>query len=254
MRKKQEEPAKAPGAPAYMNTYGDMMTLLLVFFVLLFAMSTVDIEKYKAFASSFDGGSSVLQSDVSTSSDILIGDGLTQLPGSDMSVTDGQGNRYKDEKLEAMEKEIKEHLATYDLKQKVETSNNGDYITIKFDDILLFDIGKADLKPGAKEVLKTIGTLLEKYLEDEGLRLAFEGHTDNVPIRTAKFPSNWELSAARAIAVAKFYIEEMDFNPRQISTEGLGEYVPIEPNNTAEGRATNRRVEIKILNEPVRIR
>lgn len=252
MRNKQEEEVVAPGAPAYMNTYGDMMTLLLVFFVLLFSMSSVDMEKYKAFASAFDGGSSVLDSDASVGDSILIGDGLTQLPGVDNSVIDSDAEKQDQQKLKKMEQEIREHLGKHNIDQKVETSNNGDYITIKFDDILLFDIGKADLKPEAALVLDKVGILLVKYLEDPQLNLAFEGHTDNVPISTMRFPSNWELSAARAIAVAKYYIAEMDFNPAKLSTEGLGEYVPIQPNDTAEGRATNRRVEIKIMNEPSR--
>ena len=235
-----------------MNTYGDMMTLLLVFFVLLFAMSNVDMEKYKAFASAFDGGAGVLQSNVSESSGILIGDGMTQLPGLDNSVMEGQAEREEAKRLQQMEQEIKGHLEKHNIAQQVETSNNGDYITIKFDDILLFDIGSANLKPAAGDVLNKVGIILEEYLKNPQLRLAFEGHTDNVPINTTQFPSNWELSASRAIAVAKFYIEKRDFNPSQLSAEGLGEYVPIEPNNTAEGRAINRRVEIKIINEPNR--
>ncbi len=252
MREKKEDIVVAPGAPAYMNTYGDMMTLLLVFFVLLFAMSSVDMAKYKAFASAFDGGAGVLQSDINEGSGILIGDGMTQLPGIDNSVLDGQEEREEAKRLKAMESELKEHLGKYDIDQKVEVKNNGDYITLRFDDILLFGLGKASLKPGAIEVLNKVGILLEQYLEDPQMKLAFEGHTDNIPINTIQFPSNWELSAARAIAVAKFYIEDMGFTPSQISTEGLGEYVPIAPNNTAEGRATNRRVEIKIINEPER--
>lgn len=252
MRKKQEETVVAPGAPAYMNTYGDMMTLLLVFFVLLFSMSTVDMAKYKAFASAFDGGSGVLSGDMEVGNAILVGDGMTQLPGIDNTVIDGQEDQVKQQKLDEMEREIKEHLGKHHIDQKVETKNNGDYITIKFDDILLFDIGNAQLKPEAKTVLAKVGILLEQYLEDPQLTLAFEGHTDNVPINTMRFPSNWELSASRAIAVAKYYIAEMNFNPAKISTEGLGEYVPIESNETAEGRATNRRVEIKIMNEPSR--
>lgn len=252
MSKKKEEIIVAPGAPAYMNTYGDMMTLLLVFFVLLFAMSNVDMEKYKAFASAFDGGAGVLQSDINEKSGILIGDGMTQLPGLENSVMDGQEEREQAKRLKAMESEIQEHLGKHNIEQKVEIKNNGDYITLRFDDILLFDLGKAKLKPEAIDVLNKVGILLEQYLQDPLMKLAFEGHTDNIPINTLQFPSNWELSAARAIAVAKFYIEDMNFNPSQISTEGLGEYVPIEGNDTAEGRATNRRVEIKIINEPAR--
>ena len=251
MRGRKEE-APATGSPAWMATFSDMMTLLLTFFILLFSMSTVDMEKYKAFASAFSGGSGVFQGDMIEGGGILIGDGMTQLPGIENAVLDGQEEREKAKRLHAMEEEIKEYLENNNIADKVETANNGDYITIKFDDILLFDLGKARLKPESIDVLRKIGVLLEEYLEDDNVKLAFEGHTDNAPINTVQFPSNWELSAARAIAVAKFYIEELGFNPKQISTEGFGEYVPIEPNDTAEGRATNRRVEIKIINEPNR--
>ena len=120
------------------------------------------------------------------------------------------------------------------------------FVTITFKDGILFDSGKADLKPEAISILDKIGIQLAKYPNN---RIRFEGHTDNRPINTPQFPSNWELSAARAIAVAKYYINELNFTPSQFSTEGFGEYVPIADNSTAEGRAKNRRVEIKILSE-----
>ena len=238
MRPKQEEEVKR-GAPAYMNTYGDMMTLLLVFFVLLFSMSTIDVAKYKAFVGSFDGGSGVLDGEQNLDNQILLGNSMNQFPelGQEQvnSANDRLEDQYKSEQMQQMEKEIKDYLRINDLDKKIEVGNNGEYISIKFDDILLFDTGKANLKPGAIPVLDKIGIMLAGYLESPELRLGFEGHTDNIPINTAQFPSNWELSAARAIAVAKFYIEEMNFNPGQISTEGFGEQVPIEPNDTPQG-------------------
>lgn len=253
MRRKPEEEAPQ-GAPAWMSTYGDMVTLLLTFFVLLFSMSTIDAEKYKSFISSFTGGSGVLEGDSRISNQALLGNGINQHPELDQliihSAAGDPDKQYKSNRLEEIARDIKQYLVNHQLEQKVEVSNNGEYISLKFDDILLFDTGKADLKPGAIPVLSKLGTKLEEYLAMGNLRLSFEGHTDNVPIRTAQFPSNWELSAARAIAVAKFYIEEMEFNPGQISTEGFGQHVPIASNDTAEGRAANRRVEIKIVSEP----
>lgn len=253
MRRKPEEEAPK-GSPAWMSTYGDMVTLLLTFFVLLFSMSTIDVAKYKAFISAFDGGSGILEGDSNIENQVLLGNGMNQYPELDKliinSANDDPNEQYKSKKLEEMAADIKQYLATHQLEQKVEVSNNGEYISLKFDDVLLFDTGKADLKPGAVPVLDKLGIKLEEYLAMGNLRLSFEGHTDNVPIRTTQFPSNWELSAARAIAVAKFYIEEMGFNPGQISTEGFGQHVPVASNDTAEGRTANRRVEIKIVNEP----
>ncbi|HHT04225.1 MAG TPA: flagellar motor protein MotB [Bacteroidales bacterium] len=255
MRPKQEEEAKK-GAPAFMNTYGDMMTLLLVFFVLLFSMSTIDVEKYKAFVSSFAGGEGILDGETILESQILLGNGMNQYPDIDPPPIDSVDNELEDQgnrkAIEEMAEEIREYFIKHDLDQKLEVGSNGEYISIKFDDILLFDTGKANLKPGAIPVLDKVGIMLAGYLKNPQLRLGFEGHTDNVPINTTQFPSNWELSAARAIAVAKFYIEEMSFNPSQISTEGFGQHVPIGPNESDEGRAANRRVEIKIISEPNR--
>jgi len=259
MRPRQEEEAKR-GAPAFMNTYGDMMTLLLVFFVLLFSMSNIDITKYKAFIGSFAGGSGILDGETHFESQILLGNGMNQFPDLGKKPIDSIDNQLEDEfedqsnrkMIEEMAEEIKEYFIKQDLDQKLEVGSNGEYISIKFDDILLFDTGKANLKPGAIPVLDKVGIMLAEYLTNPKLRLGFEGHTDNVPINTAQFPSNWELSAARAIAVAKFYIEEMNFNPGQVSTEGFGQHVPIGSNESDEGRAANRRVEIKIISEPNR--
>lgn len=255
MRRRQEEEAPQ-GSPAWMATYGDMVTLLLTFFILLFSMSTIDIAKYKSFISAFDGGAGVLDGEVAIDNQILLGNGMEQHPELDKSIINSSNNNLKEQqkskKLREMTRDIEEYLGTHNLEQKVEVKNNGDYISLTFDDILLFDTGKANLKPGAIPVLDKVGVKLREYLEAPGYRLRFEGHTDNLPINTVQFPSNWELSAARAIAVAKFYIEEMNFNPEQISTEGFGQHVPVESNDTAEGRAINRRVEIKIVTEPGR--
>jgi chemotaxis protein MotB len=121
----------------------------------------------------------------------------------------------------------------------------GDFIVLRFDNVLLFDTGKAEIKAGSILDLSLLGEKLKEYI-DQNYVLDCEGHTDNVPIKTAQFPSNWELSAARAIAVAKFYVEEMDFDPQKVSARGFGEYNPIADNATAEGRSMNRRVEIKL--------
>lgn len=110
---------------------------------------------------------------------------------------------------------------------------------------LLFDTGKADLKGGSIEVLKKIATVLRRtpYLVN------ITGHTDNIPIHTELFPSNWELSTARACAVARFLTEEMKVPAKRFRVSGYGEYRPLRPNITSENRAVNRRVEITITKE-----
>lgn len=245
MKKSEDEPKK--GAPAYMNTYGDMMTLLLTFFVLLFSMSSIDVSKFKAIIASFDGSSGVLSGGETIEENTnILGNGVRQFPEKknkeDLSQ---QANRDAQAALEKIKQDLERYMVNENIQEKVTVEQNGDEIILRFDDILLFDTGKADIKPGAIPVLDTLGVKLKEYLT-EGYRLRLEGHTDNVPIRTSQFPSNWELSAARAIAVAKFFTDEMDFEVSKISTEGFRDNVPIGDNATSEGRAMNRRVEIKI--------
>lgn len=241
MKKSEDEPKK--GAPAYMNTYGDMMTLLLTFFVLLFSMSSIDVAKFKTVIASFEGGTGILTSGETIQENTsVLGNGIKQFPEK-KSGKDGQKENNKE--LEKMKENLQKFLKSKELQEKVAVEKNGDEIILRFDDVLLFDTGKADIKPGAIPVLNTVGIKLNDYL-NQGYRVRLEGHTDNVPIKTSQFPSNWELSAARAIAVTKFFIYEMNFDASKISTEGFGENRPIGDNQTAEGRAMNRRVEIKI--------
>ncbi len=240
----EDEPKK--GAPAYMNTYGDMMTLLLTFFVLLFSMSTVDTQKFRGLIDSFNGSTGLLVGgDTIKEESNMLGNGLNQFP------TD-RGNKSKQEdiisdnnSLKAVKEDLEKFIETENLKEKVAIEKSGDEIILRFDDILLFDTGKADIKPGAVPILNTLGNKIKDYL-DQGFRIRLEGHTDNVPIKTVQFPSNWELSAARAIAVAKFFINEMDMPSSKISAEGFGEYNPIGDNDTSEGRSINRRVEVRL--------
>lgn len=248
MKRKEDEPKK--GAPAYMNTYGDMMTLLLTFFVLLFSMSTVDNAKFKAFIDSFSGSTGILDGgEILLNEQGMLGNGVQQFPGGKQITTLSDRENYeKSKELNGIKDNLEEFIYEEKLKDKVGVERKGDAIIVRFDDVLLFETGKASLKPEAKEVLQTIGQGLLKYI-DQGYRVSLEGHTDNIPISTPQFPSNWELSAARAIAVAKYFVEDMHFSPDTVSAEGYGEYRPIASNDTPTGRAANRRVELKLTKE-----
>ena len=243
MKKKEDEPKK--GAPAYMNTYGDMMTLLLCFFVLLFSMSTIDAEKFQALVSSFhaqvsifDGGQTI------NNTATMMQNGLSQMPARETSFSIQQALE-AEQSLTQTEEDLSTYVETQSIEDSVAVERKGNEIIVRFQDGVLFDSGKAQIKAGAVPTLSTMGDKLKAYM-DQGYTLRIEGHTDNQPISNAQFPSNWELSSARAIAVMRFYIEEMNFDISNISCVGWAEYRPITDNDTPEGRAMNRRVEIKL--------
>jgi len=116
-------------------------------------------------------------------------------------------------------------------------------VILRLKESVLFETGKAELREEAKNVLDV---LYEEVFKELPNNILIEGHTDNVPIRTAQFPSNWELSTARATSVARYLIEQKGFPPRRLAAMGCGEYRPIADNSTDEGRAKNRRVEFII--------
>lgn len=243
MKKKKEDEVKK-GAPAFMNTYGDMMTLLLTFFVLLFSMSTIDAAKFQAVIASFEGALGVLDgAQTITENNNILGNGVQQFPSD--SQLDFEAAAKADEALNKLKEEIETYTSEKDIDNHLVVEKAGDEVIIRFSDTLLFESGKAQIKAGAITTLDKLSAKLSECLQ-QGYTLRFEGHTDNVPISTSQFPSNFELSGARAAAVARFYIEERGFEPTKISIEGMSEYHPIAENSTAEGRSQNRRVEIKI--------
>lgn len=133
------------------------------------------------------------------------------------------------------------------LKQKEESQVNEKEFIIRISNNILFDSGEASLKKSAYPTLALIANRISKKVKIENYQVRVEGHTDNVPIRTTKYPSNWELSIARALSVVRFFIEYNYFLPDQLQAMGYGEHKPLYPNDTPENRAKNRRVEIRLV-------
>lgn len=213
------------GGNEWLATYGDLVTLLLCFFVLLFAMSSIDVKKFQAAAASFAGGSSI---------------GLAE--GGDSILEQNQISE-----MNNLYKEVKELLDNEGLNSNITVEQTEKGVLLVFKDDLLFDLGKAELKPSVKKILYSFGNILRVYNK----RVRIEGHTDNIPIKTSMFASNWELSTARAISVAKYFTEELPSNeriaPSNFEVAGLSEYSPVAPNDTPENRQKNRRIEVIVL-------
>ncbi|MEJ2158487.1 MAG: flagellar motor protein MotB [Desulfobacteraceae bacterium] len=229
-----------PGAPKWVVTFGDLMSLLLCFFVLLLSFSEMDRQKYKQVAGSLEKAFGV------------------QRKNRAMEIPKGMKLIAKDFDQEAIATRIKEDLgmeidhiiqeSLSDLKDQIVLESGENEVIIRLMGESTFDSGSADIRPQLKPLLRKVG---EKLKTAEG-DISVAGHTDNLPIRSGPFKTNLRLSAARASAVAEFLIAETHIDPRRISTMGFGEYRPIESNDSADGRRKNRRVEIVLGNIPGR--
>lgn len=227
------------GAPEWMTTYGDMVTLLMAFFVMLFAFSNIDAQKFEQVMQSFQGSAGILSGGVTINQNDLI---FEALPESNITETVQQA----EENLEILKETIEEYIELKEIETEVSVEFDTRGLIIRFKDNALFDSGSANLKKSSEDILLFIGELLknEEFME-RAIRV--EGHTDNIPISTVRFPSNWELSTTRSTNVIKFFITEGEIDPSRLSASGYGEYYPIADNATPEGRAKNRRVDIVIL-------
>jgi chemotaxis protein MotB len=145
-----------------------------------------------------------------------------------------------EEQADQLEQQLKEEIEKGEIRLKRYKTKT----IINIDNSLLFDSGRADLKQEVKKSLEKIAASLNKFPENP---IQIEGHTDDVPINTPQFPSNWELSSARAIAVLRFFVDAAGIDPYRLSAVGFGEYQPLVANDTPENRRLNRRVDIVIL-------
>ena len=236
MSKKQKRPEKEPNHERWLLTYSDLITLLMIFFVVMYAMSNVDIAKYNQIAQSLGaalgGGKNVIQvtPGVSDSKQLLA-------PGA-------AGFKVEQAKLTNLKEQIDAYLKKNGLKDSVATEITIRGLEINLRDTVLFDSGKADIKPQATGKLIAIGKIISTLPN----LISIEGHTDNVPIHTSLFTSNWRLSAIRATNAAELLIEGDKIPQQKVSTVGYGEINPKLPNTSDTNRAQNRRVNIVILN------
>ncbi len=263
-KRKPEEPPK--GSPAWMSTFSDLMNLLLCFFVLLFSMSTVDAEKLQQVVASMQSSISILPAGGSSIGDgEMISAGVRQLEFMDSyynemansaaensnEQTDGKqsvSEAYKQQELsesEKMAEQIQAALENSYIGDMVEVEFTAEYVQLNLSGAILFDSGKAELVPDALPIVDKIAKILEAY--DKNI-IEVEGHTDNVPMHSSRYENNEVLSMYRALSVAERIRDKADLDPKYIKFAGRGDYVPVASNSTAEGRARNRRVEIKIYN------
>ncbi len=233
-RKKFMNDDQPNGSPEYMTTYGDMMTLLLCFFVLLFAFSKIDAQKFQVIMESFKGSAGILRGGQTLDIDQLINESTT-------NINDVQS-------LKSLKEKIENYLDDNNLENQIQVNLDSRGLLLRLNDNVLFDSGKAQLKPESKTTLRFLSNLLgQNEFNDKYIRV--EGHTDSDPIiSNFKYPTNWELSSIRAASVVRFFIEEEGMSPERFSIAGYSKYHPVKPNTSEENKAKNRRVDIVILN------
>jgi chemotaxis protein MotB len=238
------------------------MNLLLCFFVLLFSMSTVDAQKFEEVVASFNQTFSIFTAGATAIGDgILISNGVSQLNeldqfinstgkmdngeivSEDVAAAQAAVEQAQMEEAEQLAEKVQEAIDEQNMDEAIDVDFTAQYVQLTLKGALLFDSGSTELKDEAKPVLDQVGVILQKYAEGT---IEIEGHTDNVPMSGVKYSNNDELSSGRALSVFNYLLSVTDLDPANIKHAGRGEYVPIADNSTAEGRAKNRRVEIKI--------
>lgn len=237
MSRKKKNKGSGLSGEEWLTTYSDTITLLLTFFVLLYSMSTVDANKFRQIASSLQsvlsgqGSNSILNFNTSQ--------GEVPIVGERVQSGDKNGAVMK----KSMYEEVVKYVNESKMKDKVQVLKDGRGVVLRLKENVLFDVGKADIKPESTAVLNMISGIFNRFSESD---VIVEGHTDNVPISNFKYPSNWELSTARAVNVLKYFVEVNNMNPNRFTAAGYGEYRPIVSNDSDGNRAKNRRVNIII--------
>ncbi|MRN54349.1 OmpA/MotB family protein [Paenibacillus monticola] len=270
MRRRERRNRRSGGHESrdrWMITYADLITLLLIFFVILFAMSSLDTEKYnivtgslsetfKAGGSILDGGNGILEggqgkdnSGAKPTSSNSTGNGAGSTAGEDDTESPSareQAFREQEAKLADLMGVITKYVKDNNLGDQIFVADKPQGIAITLSDRFLFDVGKADLKPLSFPALRQLGSLFNGI----GATISIEGHTDNIPVSAgSRYNDNWELSGARALSVLRFFLNTEGLNPANFQYAGYADTRPAANNTTPTGRQKNRRVAITVLRQ-----
>ncbi len=211
-----------------MVTYGDLMSLLLTFFVLLVSFSSIQMAKFQKAIGSLKGALGVLPREESV---------MKQWEPIMPQLSD-----YQKRRVYRVISQLRNIIKNNGLEKNISLESTGNGILIRIDSPILFDLGKANLKPEAYPILDKILEMTQQWPN----KIRIEGHTDDLPIHTSTYPSNWELSTARALSVLRYFLHKGHVEPQRLAAVGYGQYHPLVPNTSPKNRAKNRRVEIYI--------
>ena len=254
MRRDRKEPEEEGSGYSWMDTYGDLVTLLLCFFVLLYSFSTIDAAKWQELVGAFTGSTvttlerldetQIRENEIKVEGIVDNGENDAENDSEDTDMNNAIENPY-DEMFDELYKAIQFYIYSNNLETKISASKDGDIILVRFTEVVLFNSGEAVILSDGKLVLGHVINIIGENVEAIQM-VRIEGHTDNVPIHTSEFNSNWELSMGRANAALKVFIDSGAVDLDKLSAVAYGEYQPVDTNDTAEGRTANRRVDFVI--------
>jgi chemotaxis protein MotB len=224
----------------WLITYADLITLLMVFFIVLYSMATADSDKFKKVSAALTQAFNV---------EVLQGSGAnTVTEGSPEALAQIEGLISSAEVPEAarIKNKIESILQASEQMPEVSVGQDREGVVIRLSGSYLFDSGRAELKPNSLAILDAIASELKLLPND----IRIDGHTDSTPLTDSpRYPTNWELSTARALAVTRYFSESAGLRADRLMAAGFGEFRPLAPNDTRERRAANRRVEIHVLSQ-----
>ncbi|GKV69649.1 motility protein B [Sporosarcina sp. NCCP-2716] len=224
---------------SWLLPYSDLLTLLLALFIVLFASSSIDEAKLSqlssVFSEIFDGGTGVMQNSSPTA---------VPFPQDDAGEENENSSYVEDQRtLSEIQENLEDYIAENKLEGQFDTKMTEEGLLVTIRDSVLFGPGRSEIDVQYRSIATDIGKLL---VFEKPRQIVITGHTDNVPMRNGKYKSNWELSVMRAVNFLTIIAENNKIDPMVFSAKGYGEFRPIAPNDTEEGRAKNRRVEVLI--------
>ncbi len=238
---RKKRPEEHENHERWLVSYADFITLLFAFFVVMYALSSINEGKYRILSESLNAAFR----NTPSGQIIVVTDGAMAQPIPTPvvrpPVAPDEAKKRQRERMRNMANLIIEALAPLVKQGKVRVLETSRGVTIEINDSILFAPGLANLEPLSINALQAVA----QVLVDSNFPITIEGHTDNIPINTPQFPSNWELSAVRATTVLRLFADT-GVNPDRLTAIGYGEQRPVESNATPEGRARNRRVSILI--------
>ena len=248
----KKEPEKHVNHERWLVSYADFITLLFAVFVVLYAMGQSDKKKVEEVMQSIQSSFGMSTAGTAPKINVISSKSINIMPTlkPELSIVPagrtgrGQGKTRAEEKdFRQIKASIEAYLVKQGAQNKVALTITRRGLIVSLKEAGFFDSGQAQIKPEAHELINTISEVMTQY--NNPLRV--EGHTDNVPINSSQFPSNWELSTARATNGLKYLIKHFDVDPDKISATGYAEFRPIADNTSPDGRGKNRRVDLVML-------